>query len=59
MPEKRLSAKAHRAVLEKITKGRARIRWDNVVEKKIEGGRRGPRRCTSIDKFDGHRTEVK
>ena len=32
-PEKRLPAIADRAVWEKITKGRAEIRWDNVVEK--------------------------
>ena len=32
-PEKRLPAIADRAVWEKITKGRAGIRWDNVVEK--------------------------
>ena len=33
MPEKRLPAIADRAVWEKITNGRAGIRWDNVVEK--------------------------
>ena len=34
MPEKkRLPAIADRAVWEKITKGRAGIRWDNVVQK--------------------------
>ena len=40
MPEKRLPAIADRAVWEKITKGRAGIRWDNVVEKiwKKSGG---------------------
>ena len=33
MPEKRLPAIVDRAVWEKITKGRAGIRWDNAVEK--------------------------
>ena len=33
MPEKRLPAIVDRAVWEKTTKGRAGIRWDNVVEK--------------------------
>ena len=42
VPEKRLPARVDRAVWEKITKGRAGIKWDNVVEKiwkdTIEGG---------------------
>ena len=33
MPKKRLPAIADRAVLEKVTKGRAGIRWDSAVEK--------------------------
>ena len=33
VPEKRLPAIVDRAVWEKITKRRAGIRWDNVVEK--------------------------
>ena len=33
MPEKKLPAIFDRAVSEKITKGRAGIRWDSVVEK--------------------------
>ena len=33
MPKKRLPAKADKAVREKVTKGRAGIRWDSVVEK--------------------------
>ena len=32
IPEKRLPAVAGRARREKISKGRAGIRWDNVVE---------------------------
>ena len=33
MPEKRLPVIVDRAVQEKLTKGRAGIRWENVVEK--------------------------
>ena len=33
MPKKRLPAIADRAVWNKVTKGRAGIRWDSVVEK--------------------------
>ena len=33
MPKKRLPAIADRAVCEKVTKGRAGIRWDSVVGK--------------------------
>ena len=46
MPEKRLSAMVDRAVWEKITKGRAGIGWDNVVEENMEGSRGRPRRDT-------------
>ena len=37
MPEKRLPAIANRDVWEKIPKGRAGIRWDNVVAKILNG----------------------
>ena len=33
MPKKRLLAIADRAVREKVTKGRAGIKWDSLVEK--------------------------
>ena len=48
LPEKRLPAIVDFAVWEKITKGRAGIRWDKVVEKipGMEGCRRRPRRGT-------------
>ena len=51
MPEKRLPAIVDRAVWEKITKGRAGIRWDNVVEKiwKDLGGGQGE--VLSTEKF--------
>ena len=41
MPKQRLPAIANRAVWEKVTKGRAGVRWDNVVEKvwKDTGGK--------------------
>ena len=41
MPKKRLPAIADRAVWEKVTKGRAGIKWDSVVEKvsKDRGGK--------------------
>ena len=48
MPKKRLPAIADRAVREKVTKGRAGIRWDSVVEKSMEGYRRKPGRDTWI-----------
>ena len=46
MPKKRLPAIADRAVWEKVTKGRAGIRWDSVVEKVWKGYRRKLRRDT-------------
>ena len=48
-----------RAVWEKITKGRAGIRWDNVFEKTrkdIPGDRA---EVLSTEKFGGYKTEVK
>ena len=59
MPEKRLPAMIDRAVREKITEERARIRWDNVVEKiwKDLGG--DQEEVLSIEKFGGCKTEVK
>ena len=58
MPQMRLPALADRAVSEKITKGRAGIRWDNVVEKirKDLGG--DQEKVLSIEKFGGFKTEV-
>ena len=59
VPEKRLPAIVDKAVWEKITKGRAGTRWDNVVEKiwnDIEGDQG---EVLSIEKFGGYKTEVK
>ena len=59
MPKKRLPAIADSAVWEKVTKGRAGIRWDNVVDKvwkEIEGNQE---EILSIEKFAGYKTAVK
>ena len=72
MPNKMLPAIADRAVWEKVTKGRAGIRWDSVVEKvwKDRGvnqeilsierlDRGGNQEILSIERFAGYKTEVK
>ena len=46
MPGTRLPTIVDGAVREKITRGRAGIRWDNVVEKISKDLRWGPRRGT-------------
>ena len=46
-----------RAVWKKITKGRAGIRWDNVVD--IIWKDLGGDQVLSIEKFGGYKTEVK
>ena len=49
MPKKRLPAIADKAVWEKVTKGRAAIRWDNVYSREnMEGNRRNPRRDAAV-----------
>ena len=59
--KKRLPAIADRAVWEKVTKGRAGVRWDSVVEKvwKDIRGNQEEILQLSIDKFEGYETEVK
>ena len=59
MPEKRLPAIVDRAVWEKITKGWAAIRWDDVVEKiwKDLGGNQ--EEVLFTEKFGGYKTKVK
>ena len=59
MPENRLPATVGRVVWEKITKGRAGIRWDNVVEKIWEDLGGDKEEAPSIEKFGGYKTEVK
>ena len=59
MPEKRLPAIAGRAVCEKITQGRAGIRWDNVVEKICKDLGGDQEEGVSVEKFGGYKTEVK
>ena len=48
-----------RAVWEKITKGRAGIRWDNEVEKKWKDLWGHQVEVLSTEKFGGYKTEVK
>ena len=55
MPQKRLPAIADRAVWEKLTKGRAGIRWDSVVEKAWKDIGRN-QEILSIEKFAGYKT---
>ena len=53
-------ATVDRAAWEKVTKGRAGTRWDNVVEnmwKDIEGDQQGA--LLSIEKLGGYKTDVK
>ena len=59
MPEKKLPAIVDRAVWEKLTKERAGIRWDNVVEtiRKDLGG--DQEEVLPIEKFGGYETEIK
>ena len=59
MPQKRLPAIADRAVWEKLTKGRAGIRWDSVVEKVWKDIGDNQEDMLSIDKFARYKTEVK
>ena len=53
-----MPAIADRAVWEKITKGQAGVRWDNVVEKigKELGGDK--EEVLSIEKFGGYKTDA-
>ena len=57
--KKRSPAIADRAVWEKVTKGRAGIRWDSVVEKvwKDVGGNQ--EEMVTIEKFGGYKTRAK
>ena len=59
MPKMRLPAMVDRTVWEKITKGRAGRRWDNVVEKIWKDLRGDQEEVLSIEKFGGYKTEVK
>ena len=58
MPKKRLPAIVDRAVWEKVTRGRAGIRWDSVVEKvwKDTGGNQ--EEVMSAGKFGKYKAEV-
>ena len=58
MPKKRMPVIVHRDVWEKVTKGPAGIRWENVVDKvwKHIGGNQ--EEMVSAGKFGRHETEV-
>ena len=59
MPKKRLPAIVivDRAAWEETTKGRARIRWDNVVEKTWKDLGGDQQEILSMDTFGGYKTE--
>ena len=57
--KKRSPAIADRAVWEKVTKGRAGVRWDSVVEKVRKNIGANQEEMLSIEKFAGCKTEVK
>ena len=59
MPKKRLPAIPDRAVWEKVTKGRAEIRWDSVVEKAWKDVGGNQEEMLSTEKFGGYKTKVK
>ena len=61
MPKKRLPAISDRAVWEKVTKGRAGIRWDSVINKvwKDRIYRTSQENILCTEKFGGDKTEVK
>ena len=54
-----MPAIADRAVWEKVTKGRAGVRWDSVVEKVRKNIGANQEEMLSIEKFAGCKTEVK
>ena len=60
MPEKkRLPATVDNAVWEKVTKGRAGIRWDNVVDKTWKDMGGDQQEVLSTENFGGNKTETK
>ena len=57
--KKKLPVIANSAVLEKVTKGRAGIRWDNVVDKIWKETNTHREEKLSTYKFGGYKTEIK
>ena len=57
MPEKRLPAIGDDAVWEKITRVRAGIRWDDVVEKRWQDIGGDQEEVLPTEKFGGYKTE--
>ena len=58
-PKKGLPALADRAVWEKVTKPRAGIWWDSIVEKAWKGMGGNQEDVLSMYNFRGHKAEVK
>ena len=58
MPQKRLPAIVDRAVWEKVTKGRAGIRWDGVVEKVWKDLGRNQVEMMYAGKFERYKAEI-
>ena len=58
MPKKRLTAIVNKYVWEKVTKGRAGIRWDNVAQEEWKdiGGQQ--EEAMPADKFGRYKTEI-
>ena len=59
MTQKRLPAIVDYAVWEKITKGRAGTRWDNVVEKIWKDIGEDNEEVVYSEEFGGYKTDVK
>ena len=59
MPATRLPAIVDNVVWEKITNGRAGIRWDNVVEKVWKDIKGDQEDVLPVEKFGGCKTQVK
>ena len=58
MPKKRLPAIADRAVWEKVTEGRAGIRWDSVFENIWKDIGENQEETLSREKLAGYETEI-
>ena len=58
MTKNRLPARVDRAVWEKVTKGRAGIRWDSVVEKVWKNKEGNQKEVVSAGKYGRYKAEV-
>ena len=59
VPNKRLAAKADRAVWEKVTKGRAGMGWDSVFKQVWKDMGANEEEIISTEKFRGYKAEVR